>query len=230
MRSLVFDTGPIITLTLNNLIWLLEPLQKRFGGDFCITPKVYEELINKPLSTKKYKLEALQILPYISKGILKIRDKPEIHALAVELQELANSAFEVHGNRLKIVHLGEMEAIACAIAEGADTIVIDERTTRVLVESPMLLEKHLGRKLHAEVTVNNDKLQQLTSRINSLKVIRSFELAIVAHDLGLLDIYALDAEQAHIPNIKRAVLEGVLWGVKLNGCSVRREDIYTVLG
>ena len=52
MRSIIFDTGPIISLTMNNLIWTLKHLKRQFKGDFLITPAVKKELIEKPFRTK----------------------------------------------------------------------------------------------------------------------------------------------------------------------------------
>jgi len=228
MKSIVFDTGPIISLTLNNILWVIESLHEKFEGEFYITAEVYNELIRRPLETKKYKFEALQILPLITKGILKLIESDEIERTADELLELANNCFKARGKWIKVVHKGEMQAVACAIIQGSDTIVIDERTTRVLIESPEMLKRQLERKLHTDVEVHNDNLNQLKDRLN-LQVIRSFELAAVAFELGLLNMYALSEEESHIPNIRKAVLEGVLWGVKLNGCSVKREEIYQVM-
>jgi len=225
----VFDTGPIISLTLNNILWVLEALRERFDGEFYITEGVYKELIEKPLSTKKYKFEALQILPLITKGILKLNKRQEIKDKAQELLDLANQSFVARDNNIGIVHQGEVEAIACAIIEGADTLVIDERTTRSLIESPELLERHFERKLHTNVDVNRDNLNRLCEQIKHIKVIRSFELASVAFEKGLLNMYDVKGEEEYVPNIRRALLEGVLWGVKLNGCSVKREEIYEIL-
>ena len=36
MKSLVFDTGSVISLVMNNLLWTLKPLKKQYGGDFFI--------------------------------------------------------------------------------------------------------------------------------------------------------------------------------------------------
>ena len=57
MKALVFDAGPIITLTMNNLLWLLEQLKSQFNGEFFICPAVRRELVDKPLQTKKYKFQ-----------------------------------------------------------------------------------------------------------------------------------------------------------------------------
>ena len=229
MSSIVFDTGPIISLTLNNILWIIESLHEKFQGEFFITKAVYRELIDKPLSTKKYKFEALQILPLITKGILKLNEDPRIEAKALDLLNIANNCMHARGRAIKIVHKGEMEALACAMLTGSDTIVIDERTTRVLVESPELLERQLEKKLHTDVTVNQDNMDRLKKELQGFKVIRSFELATIAYELGLLNMFAQKEEENIVPNIRKAVLEGVLWGVKLNGCSVKKEEIYQVL-
>jgi hypothetical protein len=228
-RSLVFDTGPIISLTLNNLLWLIEPLQKRFGGDFFITKAVYRELIERPLSTKKYKFEALQVLPLISRGIIKMLDDKQVSDQAKELIDIANTTFSAHGNWIRIVHPGEVEVIAAALKKGSQAIVIDERTTRDLIENPRLIEKRLRRKLHTNISTDKKNLRLISKRLKGLRVIRSFELAKVAFDLGLLDRYMLRDENELVPDLRRAVLEGVLWAVKLSGCSVRGEDIAQVL-
>jgi hypothetical protein len=228
-KKIVFDSGPIISLTMNNLLWIIEPLQKQFGGEFIITPGIYSELVEKPLSTKKYKFEALQILPYIIKKNLQISESKDIYSKANELLELANKCFMAHGSWIKIVHIAEMEALAEAILYNADAIVIDERTTRTLIESPHLLKTILEKKLHTEIKVNEANLARLKQEIGSLFVLRSFELVAMAFELGLLNKYMQEEEKKILPNLERSVLEGVLWAVKLNGCSVKREDIYSLI-
>lgn len=54
MRALVFDTGSIISLVTNNLLWILPPLKKQFRGDFLISEAVKGEIIDHPLKTKKF--------------------------------------------------------------------------------------------------------------------------------------------------------------------------------
>jgi hypothetical protein len=229
MRSIAFDTGPIISLTLNNIVWILEPLHARFGGEFHITKEVYNELVQRPLSTRKYKFEALQILPLITKGIIKIVDSAEIDRSCDELHALANHIYYARKNPICIVHRAEMQVLACCLEAGDETIVVDERTTRTLIESPHALKNQLEKKLHTKIDIDEAKLAQFHKKVKHLHVLRSFELAVIAFDLGLFDIYALKEEEPIVPDIRRAVLEGVLWGVKLAGCSVREDDITTML-
>lgn len=228
-KIIVFDTGPIISLTINSLLWILEDLRKEYKGEFYITPAVYDELINKPLSTRKYKLEALQVLPYITKGTLKVYNNLPIISIAKELDMRANHTFKVEGTDVQIVHRGEIEAVATAIFLKADAIAIDERTTRHLIESPEKIAQHMENTMHKNVTINEENLKRVKELVGGLKVIRSVELVTIAYEKGLLKKYTENAATRIVPNIKQAVLEGALWGVKLNGCSVKEEEINDIL-
>ncbi len=231
-KNIVFDSGPVISLTLNNLLWLLKPLKEKCGGEFYISPAIYNELIKKPLSTKKYKFEALQILPFIMDGTLKYHKCQKIEEQTKKLLNIANSCFIAKDSYINIVHKGEMEAIATVLSLGSDTLVIDERTTRLLVECPHSLLEYLQKKLHTNVDIHRDNVKELEKEIGHLKVIRSFELSVAAFELGLLDKYMLKEEEKldEVDDIRASVLEGVLWAIKLSGCSVTRDDIDCVLG
>jgi predicted nucleic acid-binding protein len=228
MKTLVFDTGPIINFTINGLLWALEGLKQEFNGEFYITPEVYNELINKPLSTRKYKLEALQVLPYITKGTLKVYNNLPMIGIAKEIADYANHSFEIDHQPIEIVHAGEMEAVAAAISLNADAIVIDERTTRHLIENPKKIAWHLETTIHRKVFVNWQNLDKIKEQLNKLNVIRSTELVTIAYEKGLLDRLTENAKKI-VPDINKAVLEGALWGVKLNGCSVKEDEITDIL-
>ncbi len=228
-KALVFDTGPIISLTINNLLWVLESLKNEYKGEFYITPAVYDELISKPLNTRKYKLEALQVLPYITKGTLKIYNNLPMISIAKDVADYANHSFEIDGNFIEIVHKGEIEAVATAISLQADAIVIDERTTRHLIESPEKIALHMESTMHQKVLINRQNLNKVKELVGSLRVIRSVELVTIAYEKGFLNRFTDNASTKIVPNIKQAVLEGALWGVKLNGCSVKEQEIVDIL-
>src|SRR3989338_5995771 len=108
MKSIVFDAGPIISLATNNLLWILEPLKKKFNGEFYITEAVKTELIDVPLETKKFKFEAIQVQKLIDEGIIKIYYDATIRERALEFLELANHVYRAFDNYLRIVHYAEM--------------------------------------------------------------------------------------------------------------------------
>lgn len=228
-KSLVFDSGPLISLAINNLLWLLEPLKKSFAGEFYITPAVYEEVVKKPFYTKRYKFEALQVYPLVLKNILRSIEHPAIRKKTEELLGMANKIFKAQGNWIHIVHYGEMEALATALFLNTETIVVDERTTRQLIEDPFLIAKHLERELHMPVDINRENLLKIKEEVKNLQVLRSTELAVCAFELDLLQKYVAPGEKEVIPNISIEILDGILWGLKLNGCSLKEEEIEEII-
>jgi len=224
MRFLVFDSGPIISLTTNNLLWLLEPLKRKFDGEFFITEGVRRELIDRPLSIKKFKFEAFQVQQQVESKILTVTGTDEIKRKSQELLDLANNIFLINNVPMRIAHLGEMESIAAALVWRAEAIVMDERTTRMLIENPSGLEQLFEQRLHEDVKVNQQNLDRFKQMTDGLRIIRSVELVVAAYELGLLEKYAV-----HLPNAKRELLDSVLWGVKLHGCAVSGQEIRDIL-
>ena len=229
MDKIIFDTGPIISLTLNNLLWILEPLRREFRGTFYIPMAVKKELIDRPLQTKKFKFEALQIIPLISNGTLEIIENDFIESKTRSLMDLANRCFKAKGNWIQMIQSGEMEALATALYFGSKTVVVDERITRMLIENPPDVKRTLERRLHTKVYMNEENIKSLHKEIKDLKVIRSIELVTVAYELGLLNRYKEKSQELFVKDVNKALLEGVLWGVKLNGCSVSEDEIKEII-
>ena len=224
MKSLIFDAGPIISLATNNLLWLISPLKKKFNGNFYITESVKRELIDKPLETKKFKFEAIQVEKLIEEGTLEIIDNDFIQETTTRLLTAANGIFRAYDNYIKIVHYAEMSVIAASVNLNSDAIVIDEKVTRFLVENPRIIVDILKKTLHTSININESNLKEFKNAVTKLRVIRSIELVAVAYERGLLDSYI-----TKIPNARKNLLESVLWGVKLNGCAVSEEEIEQIL-
>lgn len=224
MKSLVFDTGPVISLAMNGLLWVLGPLKKRFNGNFYITPAVKRELVDRPLAIKRFKFEALRVLSEIKSGTIEVYEGGNIVARAEKLLDIANHIYSAKGNWINIVHSGEIEALAAALSLNSSALVVDERTTRVLVENPKRLRDILGHKLHVNLEVNERNLAEFRSITKSVRIIRSTELVTVAYETGLLDRFLPE-----MPNPKKELLDSVLWGVKLNGCSISQREIETLI-
>lgn len=226
MKALVFDAGSIISFTTNNLIWLLDSLKTRFGGEFYITETVRDELVRKPFFTKKFKFEAIQVRQYVYSGTLKVIDSAKLYETVSEIAELANNTCTCKGQPIQLIHRGEIESLAASVVTGADALVIDERTTRYLIEEPQRVVRRLKQKLHAKVHLNQESLSLLRKMIGRIKVVRSVELVTVAFELGLLDRY-LGGEATKRDRME--LLESVLWGVKLNGCAVSSDEISEIM-
>ncbi len=224
MKSLIFDTGPIISLTMNNLMWILVPLKKKFGGEFYCAESVKNELVDKPLTTKKFKFEALHTLRYMKDKTLIVDSSEETKDLAIRLLSIANSIFSAHSNNIQIVHYADMETLALAMKKKAESIVTDERTLRVLIERPQRLHSLLENKLHMKVNLDKEKLNEFKQEVGKINVIRSIELVTIAYEMGLLDPYLPDMKESH-----ETLLSALLWGVKCNGCAVSVDEIDRII-
>lgn len=224
MKLLIFDAGPVISLTTNNLLWLLAPLKQKFNGDFCITQSVKHELVGKPFETKKFKFEAIQVEQQIELNNLKVLQNSEIAALGLRVQTLANNVFRTNFGTVPIVQRGEMESISASNLLNADAFVTDERITRLLVESPDALKQLLEKRLRTKVTMNENALHEFQEVTRHTSIIRSVELVAIAYEQGLLDKFIVN-----LPNSRKELLESLLWGLKLNGCSVSEQEIQEVI-
>ena len=225
MKSLIFDAGPIISLATNNLLEILEPLKNEFRGKFCITEAVRKELVDRPLDTKKFKFEAIQVEKLVENGVLEIIDSSYIRENTPKLLNTANQIFKAYKDYyIRIVHFAEMSVIAAAVNINADAIVIDEKTTRFLIENPRMIVEILRKTLHSPISISESNLKTFNSIAKGIKAIRSVELVAMAYEHGFLDRYI-----TKLPNARENLLESVLWGVKLNGCAVSKEEIEQIM-
>jgi hypothetical protein len=227
-KSLVFDTGPLISLVTNNLLWILEPLKKQFKGEFYITPAVKKELIDKAFLTKRFELEAFQTSQYIRKGILKIIDNKEIRKITMKLMNLGNRSFKSRGEHIKIIHDAEVESLAADAAIGANAVVVDERTIRLLLENSPKLTQLMEKRLNAKVIPDKKNIKDFKKILKDVQIIRSTELVAVAYKMGLLDRYLIERSKL-IKNPKKRLLDAALWAVKIRGCSISGKEIKKIV-
>jgi len=220
MKTLVFDTGSIISLVTNNLLEILKPLKEKFKGEFYLPRSVEYELVDKPIEGKMFKLEAMMVDSIIKDGTLTMYNQ----ILNVEsLLSKMNGIFLVNGKPLSIVSKAEVEALALAVALKSEAYVVDERTMRLLIEDPLRLRKIQENKLHTRVAVNKEFLKEFSNFVKNIKVIRSTELVLVAYELGILDRYLTTHSS------RKELVDALLWGLKLRGCSISQEEVRTLV-
>jgi len=219
-KTLIFDTGSIISITSNNLLWTLKPLKKKFIGRFCITRSAKQELIDKPLSIKRFSFEALQTQAVINEETLSIVEGEDIYKLAEKILYLANHLVYAHNKPIHLVSDADVEGIAAAIRLKAAAYVIDERTVRLLVEDINQIPKFMSEKLHTYIRLDTHNAESLSKIIKGIPILRSFELMIVAYKMGLLDHLIPSGKNGRL-----TLLDAVLWGMKTDGCSVTEKEI-----
>ena len=219
MKSLFFDTGPIITLVMSRLIWILPELKKKYGGKFYITPSVKRELITRPMDIKRFEFEALQALKLIKDGVLEVyEDVPQKEVM--RLHAIANSSFKIDNQNMEVIQSGEIESVVCALKAGAEAMVMDERTMRLFIENNKEMKALLERRFNKAVSVDAEKMKQFSKELGGMKIVRSIELVGVAYKMGLLDSYIPDQK-----NGRERLVESVLWAAKYNGAAVTEHEV-----
>lgn len=220
-NAIIFDAGPIISLTSNNLLFILKRLKEIYKKEFYITPRVKEELIDKPMNTKRFRYEAMQVIREIREGNLHVLNGIDYEDKIKKLLEIANNAYSAHGNPITLVHPAEVELTVFAKELGASAIVIDERTMRKILEDQPSVRQKFKKKLHTRISQDEEKLAFIKKNYGSLKVIRSVELVMIAYKNHMLD--SLIPKQYN--NNKKALIKSFLWALKLNGCAINSQDI-----
>lgn len=218
MRCIVFDSGPLISFALNSILYLIPKLKKKFNGDFYITTAVQREIVDSPSKSRRFALEALNIKKLIDDKALDVFETTNFQQETDMITKLANTIFSMRGRNLSILDQGELESLVLAKNINAQAIVVDERTTRLLLENPYRLKKYLEKKFKSDMKMNKENLREFERHFSTLKIIRSVELALVSVDLGFFDdLISLEDEQS--------VVEAVLWALKFNGCAVSEIEI-----
>jgi len=217
MKYLVFDAGPIISLAMSGMLPVLEKLKEVFPGEFILTPRVKNEVVDRPMKIKKFKLEAMQVQSLIDRGIFKmsgeIVPQQELDKETKKILKITNGVLRTTqtGEKIKIIQDGEAACLAFSnLCNCENVIVIDERTTRMLTEAPKNLEKMMERKLHIPL----DAQLSLLDELKDFKFIRSPELLFVAYKKGLIPIKK-----------SKNLLDALLYGVKFKGAAISSVEI-----
>ena len=217
-KAIVFDSGVLISFSMNGLTDLIRDLKRIFRGKFLITLEVRREGIDTPLRMKSYELEALKIKQLLDEGVLEmpsslgIKDE-EITKKTNEILDVANTFFVGNGRDIHLLDVGESSALALSrilTEKGIKNILaIDERTTRMIVEKHENLREFLEKKLHVRIKVNHENLKFF----DGFKIVRSPELAYVAYKKGLVKIK------------DKEVLDALLYAMKFKGAAISSEEI-----
>ncbi|MEK6926775.1 MAG: hypothetical protein AABW50_05865 [Nanoarchaeota archaeon] len=218
MKSIVFDASTLISFSMNGLYDVLEKLRGIFDGKFLITKEVRYEIIDRPITIKKFELEALYLKQLIEKKVFELPsslgiDEKEISNRTQKVLEVANSSFYSGRENIKILDLGEASCMALSRMldekKISSIMAVDERTMRMLGEKPENLSKLLSDKLHTSIKPNRENF----NFFKSLKFVRSAELVYVAYKKNLIKLGNGD------------LLDALLYAVKFKGCAISNEEI-----
>lgn len=217
-KAIIFDASTLITFSMNGLTEEIRKLKSIFKGKFIITKDVRREIIDKPLTIKRFELEALRLKQLLDEKVLEMPsvfsvDEKELSKKTLELRDVANSTFKGKGRDLHIIDSGEASCMALGkilTKKGIKNVLaIDERTIRMLGEKPENLNNLLERKLHTKITSKKENYKFF----QGFSFIRSAELVYVLYKKGLTKIK------------DPIVLDALLYAVKFKGCAISGDEI-----
>jgi predicted nucleic acid-binding protein len=204
----------LISLALGGITEILERLKTK-DTEFIVTPTVKKEAIERAMMVKKYKLEAIRISALIEKGVIKnssdfVSDE-ELQKETERIRSFAKNIMSAKQEKIELIHGGEASCLAFSKMSNKDClIVVDERTTRMISESPEELKKLMEKKLHVKLTLNKKELDFF----KNFKFIRSSELVFLALKKDLMSL----------PKNKEN-LDALLYNLKFHGTAISSREI-----
>jgi predicted nucleic acid-binding protein len=217
MKTIVFDSSSLISLSSSCLFNAIGEMFKSLGIEAVISKEVEAESVLTPINIKRLELNAMRIKHGIDAGWIKVAGLDEKgHAEMLALIEKANRCFSTSEGNVTILQKGEVEALVLAEKTGAVALAVDERTARMLVEEPERLRRLLEARQECSVKKDQQIALEISGRFAGLKIVRSSEIAALAFEKGFLAKEIGEGEKA---------LEAALYSLKYQGCALSSDEI-----
>ena len=181
-------------------------------------------MIEKPLTIKRFELEALRVNALLQDGVLEMPSVIGIEDSELDLRtsyyrDLANVTFQAKGKDIHIIDSGEASCLGLSELltkrKIENIIAVDERTTRLLGEKPDNIRELMKRKLHTEISSKKENYKFF----KGFRFIRSTELMYVAWKKGLIDVKG-----------NGVVLDALLYALMFKGASINPDEIREIKG
>jgi predicted nucleic acid-binding protein len=211
--SILCDSSSLIALTDSGLLGALIALKQKMKGRILITEGIIEESIIYPMKVPKYSFSAIRLKRALDS---KVFDVIRFRQQTVDrILYLANNIFS-SARPFHLVDRGEAELVAAAVDNNLKTLVMDERTTRMLMEAPMGLKKHLEGEFRIKLNVNTKLLNEFQQATSGIHVIRSSEIVALAYEARYFKKFK---------DLEKKAYEAALYAIKFNGCAVGFDEI-----
>lgn len=212
-NSIVCDASSLISLSDTGLLGALVMLKKNMKGELLITEGVIDESINNPIKRPEYAFSAIKIKrALLSKVFRVIRYR---HNTYDKIMRTANNMFYTD-RPFHLVNHGETEMLAAAVDNGVKYVLMDERTTRMLIESPLELKKHIENEFRIRLNINDRLFDEFKEIASGVKIIRSTEILALAKQKGYFKKFE---------KLEQDAFRAALYALKFNGCSISFDEI-----
>lgn len=217
MKTLVFDASSLISLSEKCFMSILGCLAEQKKVEFVMPMHVMRETVQVPLKIKRFELNALRIKNAIKKSWIKVMPLSEKDKrLSKKIMSMTKNLFFLENKPIQFIHKGEIEALALTKNINADALVMDERTTRMLLEEPQNLVNLFEYRHGKKISFDTQKLLELKKTVGKPIIFRSSELLAMGYEKNC---FGKELEET------KASLKACLFSVKYAGCAISEYEI-----
>ena len=212
-KSVVCDASSLIALTDTGLLGALVMIESKMKGSLLITKGVIDESVNTPIKRPEYAFSAIRIKRALKSGLFEVIGY-DLNTYDRILRTTNNMFYT--DRPFHLVNHGEAEMLAAALDNKVNYVLMDERTTRMLIESPLELKKHLENEFRIRINVNQELFDDFKKLTGGIKVIRSTEILAMAKDGSYFHKFQ---------DMEHEAYRAALYALKFNGCSISFDEI-----
>ncbi len=214
--NFVCDSSTLIALSETGTLDALAFLKQKVGARFFVPPAVIFESIQRPEDITAFAFSAFKIERALEEGTLERTPSKRAPSRTKDVLRHSNNVFSVNRQPLKILHVGEAEALAAYDEMQARAILVDEKTTRLFIEDPALLQQSLEQEYRGKVKHNADASNELKKMLQGMNCVRSTEILAMAFEKGYFGGFGKNEEKA---------FHASLYAVRKAGCSITTHEL-----
>ena len=214
-KNIVCDSSALISLADTSNLPVLKFLTER-GINFLVTPGVRSEIVNRPMLIKKYALSAVRLQKAINDNQLKSITSVTLHEQTQRILRTANNMIFSGNKPIELIQLGEAECLAIFSSASAHALMIDEKTTRLLIENPYKLRETIQTRNAESVTLDQTRYDEFAALTTDVSCLRSSELLAYAYTKGYFDDFG---------SLKQDAFKASIYSLRESGCSLTSSEI-----
>ena len=216
MTEIICDSSSLISLSESCNVDALRFLKKNCGTRFLIPPAVFYECVAHPLHVKQYAFSAIRLKRLAEEKVLEVFNQPQLANEAKNVLNNSNNFLSFRRTPLKLLQAGEAECLALLKLGVGNALLVDEKTTRLLVEAPEVLLRALKNEYRGELRTDEKHLQEFRRGFENLPILRSTEILSIAFSKGFFSNYAASAPLA---------FHSALYLLQQKGCSISSHEL-----
>ncbi|MFA5246454.1 MAG: hypothetical protein WC408_01010 [Candidatus Micrarchaeia archaeon] len=214
-KNIVCDSSALISLADTSHLAALKFLSNS-GVNFFITPGVKSEITTRPMTIRRYALSAIRLQKCIDDGVIKLLASVTLHDQTQRILKSANSMMFAGKKPLELIQLGEAECLAIFASASAHMLLVDEKTTRLLIENPHKLRETIQMRNSEGIRLDLQKKDEFDSLTKGVSCLRSAELLAFAYSKGYFDDFR---------NLKEEAFKASVYALRDSGCGLSASEI-----